>query len=164
MVRALLLAMALLALGADASAQSAPPTQPTAGAPAEGAPQGWAYELAEYLMSPWCPGRTIADCPSQQAKNTKMWMIVQEAAGRTREEVEAELIARYGEVMRPAPRAEGFGAAAYVFPLVAFAAGGVFVAFYLWRQTHGDAPGQPAAAPPASDPELERMLDDELSR
>ena len=53
------------------------------------ATEGWAYEMANEMMSPYCPGRSIADCPSSQAQTLRMWLIVQEAAGRPREEVEA---------------------------------------------------------------------------
>lgn len=129
-------------------------------------PEGWAYELAGYLMSPYCPGRTLSDCPSPQAQDLRMWIIVQEAAGRSRAEVEEDLYARFGDVIRPAPKAEGFGLAAYAIPVVGFLAGGLLVALFLRRQTlRGD---EPAAAPPAPagalDPELERLVDEDLAR
>ncbi len=132
------------------------------------APDGWAYQLPHYLMSPFCPGRTIADCSSPQAESLRLWMIVQEAGGRTRADVEEELIAKYGDVMRPAPRTDGFGAAAYLFPVVAFLAGGVFIAFYLQRQTQARRAevGSTNAAPSAQvplEPELERIIDEELA-
>jgi cytochrome c-type biogenesis protein CcmH/NrfF len=90
-----------------------------------------------------------------------MWLIVQEAAGRSREDVEAELFERYGDVLRPAPRAEGFGMTAYVFPVLAFLAGGVIVVVFLRRQTRAAAMPQPSSLPP--DPELERIIDQELA-
>ena len=141
----------------------------TAGSASAEAPAGgWAYELPHYLMSPFCPGRTIADCSSPQAESLRLWMIVQEAAGRTSDDVEEELLAKYGDIMRPAPRTDGFGIAAYLFPVAAFLAGGVFIAFYLRRQTR--AAGSDASsnqtgpdAPPL-EPELERILDEELAR
>ncbi len=141
----------------------------TAGsAMAESPAGGWAYELPHYLMSPFCPGRTIADCSSPQAESLRLWMIVQEAAGRTRDDVEEELLAKYGDIMRPAPRTDGFGIAAYLFPVAAFLAGGVFIAFYLRRQTQAarsDASStntEPVASP--LEPELERIIDEELAR
>jgi cytochrome c-type biogenesis protein CcmH/NrfF len=138
-------------------------------APSEGraAPEGWAYEVAAELMSPFCPGRTLADCPSDQAKSLVLWIVVQEAAGRTRADVEEELFARYGEVMRPAPRAEGIGLTAYVIPALAFAGGGALVGAFLMRQTRArQAAEAVAAAVPAlpPDPELERLVDQELAR
>lgn len=135
---------------------------------AEPAANGWAYELPHYLMSPFCPGRTVADCSSPQAESLRLWMIVQEAAGRTRADVEQELLAKYGDVMRPAPRADGFGVTAYLFPLAAFVAGGVFIAFYLRRQTRagvtatGSMNTQPSVQTPL-EPDLERIIDEELA-
>ncbi len=130
-------------------------------AAAEPEVKGWAYELPHYLMSPFCPGRTIADCSSPQAESLRLWMIVQEAAGRTSEDVQEELIEKYGDVMRPAPRADGFGVTAYLFPVVAFLAGGVFIAFFLRRQMSSPKP-EPVAQVPL-EPELERIIDDELA-
>jgi cytochrome c-type biogenesis protein CcmH/NrfF len=129
-------------------------------------PEGWAYDAAADLMSPFCPGRTLADCPSDQAKSLLLWMVVQEAAGRTREDVEEELFARYGEVMRPAPRAQGIGLTAYIIPALTFAGGGALVGVFLRRQTRAGlavAPAQ-AAVPAPPDPELERLVDQELAR
>ncbi len=128
---------------------------------AESDPAGWAYDLSAELMSPFCPGRTLSDCPSQAAKSLVMWVVVQEAAGRTRSDVEEELIARYGEVMRPAPKAEGIGLTAYLVPAVTFAGGGILIGLFLRRQTRS-APQEPDPLP--VDPELERIVDEEIDR
>jgi cytochrome c-type biogenesis protein CcmH/NrfF len=124
-------------------------------------PEGWAYKISHDLMSPFCPGRTLSACTSPQADDLRMWLIVQEASGRSREDVEAELFERYGNVLRPAPLAEGFGLTAYVFPVIAFLAGGVVVAVFLRRQTRAVANPEPSSL--ASDPELERVIDQELA-
>jgi cytochrome c-type biogenesis protein CcmH/NrfF len=124
-------------------------------------PEGWAYKVSNEVMSPFCPGRTLSACPSPQADDLRMWLIVQEASGRSREDVEAELFERYGGVLRAAPLAEGFGMTAYVFPVIAFLAGGVVVGVFLRRQTRAAANSAPAAL--ASDPELERAIDQELA-
>ncbi len=134
---------------------------PTSAEEAGREPEGWAYKLPHDLMSPFCPGRTIADCSSPQAENLRMWLIVQEASGRSREDVEAELFERYGDVLRPAPRATGFGLAAYVIPVIAFLAGGIVVAVFLRRQTRAVAKPEPSSL--AFDPELERAIDQELA-
>jgi len=125
------------------------------------APEGWAYQLPHDLMSPFCPGRTGSAWTSPQADELRMWLIVQEASGRSREDVEAELFERYGDVLRPAPRATGFGLTAYVFPVIAFLAGGVVVVVFLRRQTR--AVPTPGPSLPPSDPELERLIDQELA-
>jgi cytochrome c-type biogenesis protein CcmH/NrfF len=122
----------------------------------------WAYELHNELMSPFCPGRTLADCSSAQAANMRMWIVVQAATGRTRSDVKEELLERYGDVLRPAPLPTGFGFTAYAFPVIAFLAGGVLVAVFLRRQTRGTAQTTRVVAP--LDPDLERLIDEELAR
>ena len=133
----------------------------TAEGEAAALPEGWAYKVPRDLMSPFCPGVTLSACTSPQADELRMWLIVQEASGRTREDVEAELFERYGDVLRTAPRAEGFGLAAYVFPVIAFLIGGVVVAVFLRRQTRAGANPAPPFLP--FDPELERVIDQELA-
>ena len=124
-------------------------------------PEGWAYQMSHDLMSPFCPGRTLSACPSPQADDLRMWIVIQEASGRSRDDVEGELYERYGNVLRAAPLAEGFGLTAYVFPIIAFLVGGVVVAVFLRRQTRVTA--TPESSSHAPDPELERVIDKELA-
>jgi cytochrome c-type biogenesis protein CcmH/NrfF len=93
----------------------------------------WAYDLAHDLMSPYCPGRALAECPSPQADQLRLWILDQARAGATREEVEAELAANFGDQIRQTPRAEGIGLVAYAVPAAALVVGGAFLAFYLRR-------------------------------
>ena len=130
--------------------------------PGDTAP-AWAYDLPNDLMSPFCPGRSLADCPSPDAASLRMWIVVQASAGRTRADVEEELYARYGEVIRSAPKAEGFGTAAYLIPFAVFAGGGALLAWFLRRATRRAA-AQPAPSAAPLDPELERRIDEALSR
>lgn len=125
-------------------------------------PEGWAYALWHEMMSPFCPGRSLADCPSTAAESLRMWILMQEAGGRERSEVEAELLDRYGDVILAAPRAQGFGLAAYLMPAVVFVAGGVLLGVFLRRQTRASQPGVQAAEP--LDPDLARRVDEELRR
>ena len=126
-------------------------------------PEGWAYELSHEIMSPFCPGRSLADCPSPQAENLRAWIVIQEATGRSQADVEAELLERYGDVILSAPRAEGIGLAAYAIPALAFVAGGVLVGVFLRRYTRA-GPAPPAPAAEALDPELARLVDEDLKR
>lgn len=124
-------------------------------------PEGWAYAMASEIMSPYCPGRALSDCPSPQAKTLRMWIIVQEAAGRSESEVLDELYERFGDQIRSAPRAEGFGIAVYAIPVLAFLGGGVLVWVFLRRQTARPPPAPEPVA--ALDPELERLVDEDLA-
>jgi len=133
----------------------------------------WGYDLGGELMSPFCPGRTLASCPSPQAAELVQWIVTQEAAGTTREEVLEILIERYGEEILGAPPAEGITLWAYIFPVAGFLGFGV-IAFFVLRRIVGE-PGssngmEPATAatsvPPAAhlgDEELGRLVDAELA-
>ena len=130
---------------------------------AQAEPDAWAYDLADELMSPFCPGRTLSDCPSPQAKTLVVWLGTQQAAGRSREDVQAELVERFGENILPAPPARGFGLAAYAFPVLAFAAGGLLVWTFLRRHMQGVPEPVELPVAGAPDPELEAIVDRDLS-
>ena len=57
-----------------------------------------ALELSHALMSPYCPGRTIATCPSPQARKLENEMLVKAEAGMDREQIESELVARFPDI------------------------------------------------------------------
>ena len=138
----------------------------------EDAPK-WSYAMAHDLMSPYCPGRTLAECPSPQATELRFWILTQAAAGVSQAEVRAMLADRFGDVLLAAPRAEGWGLTAYAIPIAFFVIGGPVVVLIIRRlATGGAAPerAEPGNAPhPAysdsdsdSDPDLERQLESEL--
>lgn len=175
--RALVLAIVALWVGSFASgvspvsAAAEPSSSPNASA-------DWAYELWHDLMSPYCPGRTLAECPSPAADELRLWILTQAAAGADRAEVEASLYARFGDQIRTTPKAEGWGLAAYVIPALAFLVFGGIVLLVLRRLVAGGetspaaAPAVPVQAPPLSaspasgmqysEAELERMVDEEF--
>ena len=89
----------------------------------------------------------------------------------------AEILNSFGDQIRTAPKAEGWGLAAYVIPAVAFLVFGVVVMFVLRRlvgtgEASESAPPAsvpapalipaPAVGPGYSDAELERLVDEEF--
>jgi cytochrome c-type biogenesis protein CcmH/NrfF len=137
----------------------------------------WAYAMAHDLMSPYCPGRTLAECPSPQATELRFWILTQGAAGVSEEEVRVMLNERFGDVLLSAPRAEGWGFSAYAIPIVFFVLGGPVVFLILRRISRGGAPspalggsqGDPSGAVSGAagtatetDDELELQLEREL--
>lgn len=134
-----------------------------------------AYDLAAELMSPYCPGRTLASCPSPQAAELVQWMVLQEAAGSSREEIIDVLIERFGEEILGVPKAEGIGLWAYILPVLGFVVGGGLVLLALRRivATTGGEPtssahssSQSAAPSTLSAPSTpqQTLTDDELAR
>lgn len=136
---------------------------PLAAGAADPPQESWAYDLWNSLMSPYCPGRTLLDCTSSQAAELREWIAEQEKAGRSREDVERTLYLEFGDVILQAPKASGFGLAAYVIPALGFLAGGALVFVFLRRQSAARA-AAPAAAAALPDPEIDRMIDEELKR
>jgi cytochrome c-type biogenesis protein CcmH/NrfF len=122
----------------------------------------WAYDLTHELMSPFGAVRhSMADCPS--ASGVVQWVVEQERLGRSRAEVEAELYERFGEVLRATPRAEGFGLAAYVVPVLLAIAGATIVGLFLRYQVgKKELHAEPPAPITAADSEFERIVDEQL--
>jgi cytochrome c-type biogenesis protein CcmH/NrfF len=115
------------------------------------------------LSTPAVASDALAECTSSHAGSLKLWILVQASAGRGEDDVREELYERYGDQIRPTPKAEGIGIAAYVMPVVVFLAGGALVTWFLRRATRTPV-GPPATAPEPLDPERDRQLDEVLSR
>ena len=54
------------------------------------------HDLSHDLMSPYCPGRTIASCPSEAARKLEGRILVEAESGKTRDEIEQQLVQRFG--------------------------------------------------------------------
>lgn len=130
------------------------------------AADGWGYRIAHELMSPFCPGRTLAACPSEKADELRVWILLQESAGASREEVEEQLVARYGSDILPAPAPDdAAGVAGYAVPLLAIVAGPPLVFWFLRRLSAPAPSGGLSAEPPSGepiDPELAAEVDRQL--
>jgi cytochrome c-type biogenesis protein CcmH/NrfF len=141
--------------------------------------QTWGYALAHELMSPYCPGRTLAACTSDQAAELRQWILLQEAAGASQEEVVGVLEQRFGDVIRSSPEAEGWGLAAWLLPGAVLLVGALAVVGVLRRMVakpkgpvpsvslpgSPSAPSDPAAggASEAADDEIARLVDQEIA-
>ncbi len=109
-------------------------------------------ELANELMSPYCPGRTIAACPSGQARKLEDHILAEAKAGKSRAEIEDSLVARFGaQIVGYAPQpAVMYGAAALgALGLVMIAAAG---RRWLRRSRVVSQPGTPRAAVATASP------------
>jgi cytochrome c-type biogenesis protein CcmH/NrfF len=105
---------------------SQPAQEPTS-RPGEVSPaEALTVELSHDLMSPYCPGRTIASCPSPQARKLEAQILEQAEHGKTRVEIEEDLAARFPGIRGYVGRPEliwGTAAAAIVaLTLIALAA------------------------------------------
>jgi cytochrome c-type biogenesis protein CcmH len=121
-----------------------------------------ANELYDEVMSPFCPGRTLANCPSPQAAQLRERIKQRVAAGSTDEQIKDELYEVYGEVVLGAPRKEGFGLLAYVLPALFILAGAVVLVS--WITSMKRARVTDAVVADTLDSESRELLESELSQ
>ena len=88
--RALALSATVLALAARAGAEDL-------------AALRHARALADELMSPFCPGRTLSDCPSPNAAALREEIRTWVAEGRSDAEIRAQLRSQFGDVLAAEP-------------------------------------------------------------
>ncbi|MGH2751396.1 MAG: cytochrome c-type biogenesis protein [Actinomycetota bacterium] len=110
MTRAGCVALMLVAmLAAPATAQS---------------PEDLANEISNKVMSPYCPGVTLHDCPSQEALDLRDDIAGYAARGMSEDEIMDRLEADFGPSIRAEPSSDGAGVLAWVLPTVALLVGG----------------------------------------
>ncbi len=103
-----LLVLILTALALPAAAQHAPTEPPPPGAKPENVRK--AQSIARNTMSPFCPGRTLADCPSQYAAEWRKEIQSMVDQGKTAQEIQAILEDRAGGDLSGSPnRGVGWG-------------------------------------------------------
>lgn len=122
-------------------------------------------ELETMLICPTCH-TTLDQSDAPIARRMKRFIVVRIAAGDTRSEIKAKLVAQFGEAVLAAPPRKGFDLLAWWLPIVGISAGGAALglAAWHWSSRRGTQPLPVLAAGPALAPELERRLDEELGR
>lgn len=119
-----------------------------------------AQQVFTHVMSPYCPGLLLADCPSPDAFTLRAEVRARLRAGEAAEDIEESLYTKFGDGIRAVPKAGGIGLVLWVAPLIVFAASLVGLAWYLFRHGTGTAPNP--APRLATDPALEERLNIEL--
>ena len=160
-MRLLLVLAAALALAAPALASDEHPTL---------------AEIEGEVMCPTCHVTLdMSDAPI--AKRMEAFIQRRIAAGDTKSEIEAKLVAQFGPQILAAPPKRGFDLLAWWLPIAGAVAGALVLGWLVWwwsrrRPALPAAPGTPAVngrgldGPDATelDPDLERRLDEELAR
>ena len=148
-VRALLV-LVMVATATMPAAASQQATDKTAG------------EIFNTVMSPFCPGLLLANCPSSQAADLRERIRARLAAGATKAEVLDELYAEFGDEVLGAPVARGLGLLAWLVPgaIILLGAGGIVV--WLRRSSRRAQPTGPVDV--TLDAASQARLDVELSR
>jgi cytochrome c-type biogenesis protein CcmH len=148
-VRSLAVVVAALLLAAPAVASERHPTL---------------AELESEVICPTCH-TTLDQSNSPIAQRMKEFIKQRIAAGDTKSEIKARLVANFGQAVLAAPPKKGFNLLAWVLPFVGIGAGAVVLAVLAWRWSRSRPRAEPGAAEELPlDPELERRVDDALAR
>lgn len=120
-------------------------------------------ELESELICPVCD-TTLDTSNAEIARRMKAYIRVRIAAGDTKSEIKAKLVAQFGERILVVPPRRGFDWIAWLLPLGGIGVAAAAVGALVWGWSRSRAPDEPPPGEPSLDPELERRLDDELSR
>ncbi len=83
--------------------------------------------LASNLRCPFCSGESIADAPSQVARDLEAFIAEKVAEGASDDEIYAFFEARYGEQVRLNPPYGGWGALLWTAPLALLVVGALAI-------------------------------------
>ncbi len=129
-------------------------------------PEDLANDISNKVISPFCPGVTLHDCPSPSALDMRDRIEGYARQGMDEAAIMERLEAEYGPSIRAEPSSEGAGILVWILPSVAVLTGGV-LAWMLVRRWTARRPPQTTASPQAtvelSSSERQR-LDGELGR
>jgi len=114
-------------------------------------PRDPAHEITSQLICPCSCGEVLSGCTCETGKSMQATVEKGIKAGKSKNEIVGALVSQYGEVIRGAPKAEGFNLIVWIAPFAATLAG-FALAFWIlrrWvrrREAFGDveAEGQPA--------------------
>lgn len=118
-----------------------------------------ANEIFTETMSPFCPGRVLQDCPSTAAAELKEQLRERIRTGESKEQLENYLFGLYGEEYRAAPKASGFGLAAWITPPLFLIIGFFLVVNWMKRDR---AVPRAKTSSSSLDPEIEKRINQEL--
>jgi cytochrome c-type biogenesis protein CcmH/NrfF len=106
---------------------------PSAIAIAKGPTKDPARQITDEIICPCSCGEILTGCTCDTAKSMRAYIDAQLKGGRTKSQIEAALVAKYGEVVLGAPKPKGFNMVVWVAPFVATLAGFAIAALVLKR-------------------------------
>lgn len=114
------------------------------------------------VMSPFCPGRVLRDCPSSAAAELKGKIRQQLEEGKSDQEIMDQLVVIYGDGIHAVPSFYGFDLLAWVLPGVFLLLGLVIGCFWL-RRTRIDPSDSVNATEPIDQDKL-KLVESELRK
>lgn len=122
-----------------------------------------ATNLYQQVFSPFCPGRSLNDCPSSKAAELKDQMRAELEAGRAPEVILNEVFQRFGDQYRAVPQFSGVGIFVWLVP-IGFVAVGLMLAIGASVRRKRSGVSESTSDVPTLTAEEERRIQDELSR
>ena len=118
-------------------------------------------ELEGEIMCPTCH-TTLDQSNSLEARRIEAFISTRIRAGDRKSEIKAKLVAQFGTAILAAPPRKGFDLIVWWLPIAGVLTGALLLGVGAWRWSRVRA--ATAAAAVALDPDLERLLDEELAR
>lgn len=122
-----------------------------------------AYRVARDIMSPFCPGMTLAECPSEKAVKVRREIAARLEAGESPDAIVEWLVARYGEEVRGAPAPRGIALALWVVPAAMGLGLIAMLRILAGLHSRSQPSAPPAASPITTDPAWNHRLDEALA-
>ena len=117
--------------------------------------------IFDRVMSPYCPGRTLATCSSGAAEDLRQEIKRDLRRGLLPADIENTLYRKFGNSIRGVPEARGIGLVAWLVPAALFGASGAWLVIWL-RRRGSDQSDDSTMVEPISQTLIDR-LDDELA-
>jgi len=125
------------------------------------------YELYQQVFSPFCPGRSLNDCPSSKAHELKLEMRAQLENGVPPQTILEGVFAKFGEKYRAVPAYQGFGKLVWWVPLgfvlIGLVAAGALVVRRGRREVGARTLASSTSAKPHISADIQAQLERELS-
>lgn len=74
------------------------------------------HAISQSIISPFCPGRVLSECPSSQAAELKQEIRTRLGQGEEQQAILDSLYDRYGSEIQAVPSMRGFDLLAWVVP------------------------------------------------
>ena len=98
-------------------------------------------DISAELMCPVCRGQTVSESNSDLANDFRDIIKTKLREGQSKEEILNYFTSRYGDTVLASPPARGFRLIVWILPIVAIAAGFIFLSMFL-RSNRNNDPGK----------------------
>lgn len=162
-VRTLLVAAAFAVFAAALASSPALPATAESAPLAGASTKDEARAITNGIICPCSCGEILTGCTCETGKAMRAYVEREVTGGKSKDQIEASLVAQYGEVILGAPKAKGFNLLVWVAPFVATAIGFLIATVILlrWARRRTAAPAG-APAPGAGAP-LPRSAEEDLA-